>query len=233
MSPLNKKIIIIVLAIGFIGLFLLGIFYYQTAIRRGEPGEVSFVIEKGESVKTISQNLFDKELIGSKKFFELFVWWSDKQTKLQAGEYLLNPGETISQIVDKLGNAKASTIEIKIKEGQDIEDIASNLEVQGLFAKNDFYKETGNLFSKVSVNQEYAGKYGILADKPQNSSLEGYLFPDTYQVYKNATPKDVVEKMLKNLDAKFSVDLLREYKKKHEAWVKDNLSIDFDTSTSR
>jgi len=211
MLLIHKKIIIFSASLIFICLFFAGIFYYQTSIRRdSKVQEINFVVEKGESVKIISQNLFEKKLIKSKKFFELFVWWNDKQAKLQAGEYLLNSGETISQIVDKFGNAKASTTKIKIKEGEDIEEIAKNLEAQGLFTKKDFYIETGNLFTNTPVNQEYASKYDILADKPQDSSLEGYLFPDTYQVYKNTKPSDVVEKMLKNLEAKFSDDLRRE-----------------------
>ena len=205
MLLIHKKIIIFSASLIFICLFFAGIFYYQTSIRRdSKVQEINFVVEKGESVKIISQNLFEKKLIKSKKFFELFVWWNDKQAKLQAGEYLLNSGETISQIVDKFGNAKASTTKIKIKEGEDIEEIAKNLEAQGLFTKKDFYIETGNLFTNTPVNQEYASKYDILADKPQDSSLEGYLFPDTYQVYKNTKPSDVVENMLKNLEAKFS-----------------------------
>jgi UPF0755 protein len=51
-----------------------------------------------------------------------------------------------------------------------------------------------------------------LAGKPKNVSLEGYLFPDTYEVREDETAKEVVAKILSNFDRKVSKDILSKIK---------------------
>jgi UPF0755 protein len=51
---------------------------------------------------------------------------------------------------------------------------------------------------------DFSQEFSILADKPKSYGLEGYLFPDTYRIFNQAPVLDVIEKMLGNLDAKFT-----------------------------
>ena len=54
---------------------------------------------------------------------------------------------------------------------------------------------------------EIVSQFASLAGKPQNASLEGYLFPDTYDFAKDATPTGILEKIIGNTDAKISGDI--------------------------
>ena len=115
---------------------------------------------------------------------------------------------TIKEIVAQLTAGKTinEEKEIKVIPGWDLRDIYKYLQEQNVASSSDFYQLAGAPLKKYKSGQlpDYSEKFSILADKPKNSNLEGYLFPDTYRVYKNATTKDVIEKMLGNLDAKFT-----------------------------
>jgi len=53
-------------------------------------------------------------------------------------------------------------------------------------------------------------EYSILASKPRNLDLEGYLFPDTYRIFRDASVTDVVKKMLGNLEAKLTPQMKKD-----------------------
>jgi len=67
-----------------------------------EGKDVRFVITQGEGVKKIGKNLADKDLIGSKFYFEIYVWRKKKETEFQAGTYNLNSRMSIVEIVEIL-----------------------------------------------------------------------------------------------------------------------------------
>lgn len=209
---LTKKILIIISGsiLSLLVLLLLNYYYQINASASNESREVEFIVEKGQSVKAISQNLYKQELIRSKRFFEFFVWWTNKQAKLQAGEYRLNSRQTIRQVVDSLGNAKVSTVKIVIKEGESLSEIAQNLEKQGLFSREDFAKEVGADLASGAISKELLNKYDFLKSKPSEASLEGFLFPDTYLVFKKSSANEVVEKILNNFNIKLSESLKQE-----------------------
>ncbi|MBI3458735.1 endolytic transglycosylase MltG, partial [Candidatus Azambacteria bacterium] len=52
--------------------------------------------------------------------------------------------------------------------------------------------------------------YGFLIDKPKELDYEGYLFPDTYRIFKDESLKYLIEKIFNNLDSKLTVDLRNE-----------------------
>ncbi|MEZ4180505.1 MAG: endolytic transglycosylase MltG [Candidatus Doudnabacteria bacterium] len=85
-------------------------------------------------------------------------------------------------------NKKAEEVKVTILEGWTLVEVAQELEEKGLFSSEDF----------LSAAQKFDTSTYALLDKPDSSSLEGYLFPDTYQFAKQSTPELVIDKMLQN-----------------------------------
>jgi UPF0755 protein len=127
------------------------------------------------------------------------------EKKFIAGDYHLPPEVNIINLTGLLTGQAALPNELKVVviEGWTIDDMADYLAKEGVYDKNEFKKfviEPSNfndLLVKAGIN---------LSSKPTSASLEGYLFPDTYRIYKNSQPSDLVLKMLINFANKFKTE---------------------------
>lgn len=188
----------------FAGILLIfsGIFfyiYYQIFIPIGNnPNEKRFTVNKGDGLNVIAKNLKDGGFIRNSLFFRLFVIQAGDSGNLQAGDYLLYDSMNVPQIAKKIAVGDAIPREkiITFPEGLRIEKMDEKL------------KEAGLLFSLSGLKaKDFKEKYGFLKYSSDGASLEGFLFPDTYKLYPEASAKDLAEKMLDNFDKKFTADL--------------------------
>ncbi len=199
-------------------IFITIIIVYQYSINTSvsDTGDdVAFTISKGESVGQIGENLYQADLIKSKFFFKVYARLTKQQANFQAGEYMLNPSLSIKKIVNALvaGQPLSKERTIKIIEGWNTRDIGQYLENQGMFQGEELLELVG--FPKVDYRynnelpmpRNYSSQFAFLEDKPSHYGLEGYLFPDTYRIFKDATIEDVVEKMLTNFDKKLTQEM--------------------------
>lgn len=151
-----------------------------------------FNIEKGSSVKKIAQDLKNEEIIRSSNLF-LFYSLLTNNRNMQAGEYLLSPQMNIPQIIEIIVGGKINEEKITIIEGWDLNDIAIYLEEKGISSKDEFFSITG---------------------EPRNKdSLEGYIFPDTYNITSKDTAETIVQKALLNFEKKMATELKNEIEK--------------------
>ncbi|MFH0859043.1 MAG: endolytic transglycosylase MltG [Patescibacteria group bacterium] len=111
-----KKIFIIILLFLFVVpiISLICGFYLPKNIQGQER---IFLIERGESVFQISQNLESQGFIESRYFFNLYIFVFQKQNKLQAGTYFLNPSMNIDEIVSRFASGDIAIQTITIPEG--------------------------------------------------------------------------------------------------------------------
>lgn len=155
-----------------------------------------FVIQKGEGVKEVAAALKRERLIKSTFAFETYVWLDGSSTSFQAGEYLVRPTMSSQELISlftKGDTASRETI-ITIPEGWTMKQIGSYLvNEKKLFSLEAWDNAVAATDSRALIP---GVTYNFLSDKPASTSLEGYLFPDTYRVFKNASPADVVKKML-------------------------------------
>ena len=213
-----KKIIKIfsVLIIAIFIISVAGFIYIQSRINTPhnarEDSKKEFVIQGGESVQQIADNLQDKNLISETDLFKFYVWKEKLAGKLQAGNYELSPAMPITEIVDLFvgGKIKSDEIKITIPEGFLNKEIDERLADNNLIEKGEFIKfnEDNNLD---------LSKYEFLKDKPENIGLQGYYFPDTYIYYKDSTIENIVIKMLDNFNRKLSQDLREEIKNQNKS----------------
>ncbi|MBI3120419.1 MAG: endolytic transglycosylase MltG [Candidatus Kerfeldbacteria bacterium] len=167
---------------------------------------VEVVIERGEGVNEISRSLDVVGLVKNQFVFETIIWARRAEGKIFAGTYRIPKDVTMLELVDRLiGSVTEQTDqEITLIEGWTAREMDAYLADVGLFEPGEFLrmaevKDTNSILP----GQEYA----FLSDKPKSATLEGYLFPDTYRVFPDTKPEEVIEKMLENFDTKVTEEM--------------------------
>ena len=201
---MNKKKIfglaIMVLILGSVLLFL------NLLLRPGwdrSEKELLFSIQRGESVSEIAENLRKQKAISSEYAFLGYLALTGKSGNLQAGTYNLTSDMTILDVVNKVTNGEIVSNSVTIIEGWNLREIARLLDNEGLIDKGTFFEVTGlsapqaNLEGVKALEGSYNQDLKILKDLPENSSLEGYLFPDTYR-FSSEAEEEIVDIMVRN-----------------------------------
>lgn len=159
-----------------------------------------FEITPGESAAGIADRLVEQGLILDAAVFRNYLRYYDLDRQLEAGTYQLAPNMTIPQIAQALTNAAASEITIRVTEGWRREQVADFIDQQPdfPFTGADFLAITG---------QGAAIPPSLAAVIPATGTLEGFLFPDTYRLTRDAAAAELAEKMLANFDTRFTVQM--------------------------
>lgn len=169
-----------------------------------QPQEQNFIIKKGESLKEISSHLEEQGLINQDYWFKFYVLTKGWAARLQAGEYILSPSMTISEIAESMVMGKTVLdIQVTVPEGFTTKQIDARLTKIGLIEKDELIN--------FDIDKIQDTKYKI-----QDISFEGFLFPDTYKFRKGSSVEDIVIKMLDNFDRKIDEDLRVEIQKQNK-----------------
>ncbi|MBW1671246.1 MAG: endolytic transglycosylase MltG [Deltaproteobacteria bacterium] len=162
-----------------------------------ETGRSKIVlIPTGSSFSSATQQLETEGLIKSKKAFYCLAWLKDATTKIKAGEYELSPTQTPAEILDYLVHGKIRQYIVTIPEGYNLFQIDNLLANAKLISKDSFLN--------VARDKNILRTLGIKAD-----SAEGYVYPDTYQLTKDATAYEMLRTFVNHFwevwnSAKFS-----------------------------
>lgn len=169
-----------------------------------------FTVEKGSTVKQIATNLESKHLIKSAWAMQLYVYSKELSSKLQAGTFALSPNQGTATIVKTLTKGKLSTQLVTILPGQRIDQIRASFINYG--------------FEPAAVDQaldptQYAA-LPVLSFKPASvNTLEGLLWPDSFQKDNTTTPTMIISQSLaamaqhlgSDVQAAFAADGLTTY----------------------
>ena len=162
-----------------------------------EPLTASVTITEGESLGDVTAELKEKGLVKYGYLFQLFASFTHKAEKITAGSYELSTVMDYSALLNNISSTSAyrETVTVTIPEGYTVEEIFKLMENKGVCSYNDLLK----------VAQEETFDFDFLKDvkTTKEKRLEGYLFPDTYEFYKGADAKSVINTMLKNFDERF------------------------------
>ena len=151
---------------------------------------VTFVVRPGDTTTVIGQRLSQAGLVRDPELFRLYVRSLGADGRLEAGEYRLRATMTLAQIAQELQHAKAASSVLTLREGLRLEEVA------------EVVSSTTRISAAAFLNEVKTGRYtyAFLADRPANAGLEGYLFPDTYEIAATATPSQVVSLLLSTFD---------------------------------
>ncbi len=155
------------------------------------------VVAEGASVDAIGVKLEQDGLIQSAWAFKLYVSTKQLRANLQAGTYALSPSMPVSKIVEKLTSGKVATDYVTILPGKRIDQIRTSLIESGFSAQD----------VDVALMPTSYMSNPALVDKPAEASLEGYIFPDSFQKTSTTTASLVIEKSLAEMQSALTPDL--------------------------
>lgn len=167
-----------------------------------------FTVESGQSLTRVANNLEAAGLIRNKTVFKYYCDFAGMGQKIQAGSYVLNPSMTMQQIADQLtmGDGNPIVRNITMIPGWTIEDFADKLYTDGVIADKEGFLalcRTGEAFSDYYYIADVLASANVSQRK---YVLEGYLSPNTYEVYTDATAEDIIRKLLSQTENAFPAD---------------------------
>ena len=201
-----KKISIFVLSILILTILICCLIYnLKIGAVTNKNEEVEFKVENGSTYYTIANNLYDSGLIKSKFFYKIYIKLN-KTGSLGAGVYKLNRNMSVKEIIKSLekGNSRdPDSITLTFKEGKNLRWIAKYIEQN----TNNTEEDVFNLLKDKQYLNELINDYWFLTNDILNDniyySLEGYLYPNTYDFKnKDVTVKEIFKKLLDQEDIK-------------------------------
>ncbi|HPN14569.1 MAG TPA: endolytic transglycosylase MltG [bacterium] len=176
---------------GFLAWFVPSAFF-------GTPGSsvVSINLPEGIDSKQTAEILEQKGVIASAWGYEIYALIDQQADKPKPGDYMVAPGASYRDLarVFILG-PKRDEIAIRILEGQTLDDVAKELSTYGV-AMEEYSDLVGSRTLEKSFAPALREQFEFLSDLPPDATLEGYLFPDTYRVWKDQLPLGFVLKQL-------------------------------------
>lgn len=188
--------------------------HYVSPVDKNDTETIEVTIKRGSGLSSISKTLEENGIIRSATAFKFYVDFSDMSSKLLAGTFELSPSMTFDEIVNVLKRPTSinDTMKITFVEGSTAEAMAKNTVNVGLFKNDKDYlaaARTGDAFASYDFISEVIVTNGKTNEK-REYVLEGYLFPDTYEVYTETDAQTVIGKQL----ARFSQIYTDEYKQR-------------------
>ena len=170
-----------------------------------DPTEYTFEITSGQSLNRVSANLEAAGLIRSKTVFKYYCDFAGMGQKIQVGTYLLRRDMTLTEIADRLttGDGNPLVRNITLIPGETVEDFAAKL------VKNGTLEDSSRFLQLCRDGKAFSDYYyiaDVLSGKTAGSRkyvLEGYLAPNTYEVYTNATEEEIIRKLLSQTETVF------------------------------
>ena len=158
----------------------------------GQPhgdGQVSGIVDfaKGSSLRKLADELEARGIIGSARLLQLYARLRGVGNKVQAGTYQFNDAMTPAEILRKLVSGEIYEQRFALPEGYSIYQVAEMLEARGFFKNDDFLRACRNttLLRELGIKGE---------------SVEGHLYPGTYNLLKVEDAAGLVRLMAAQFD---------------------------------
>lgn len=146
-----------------------GLFAWELRAPGGAGPPVIVEIPTGATLADVSRDLQSRGLLRRAAAFRLLARLRGDAAQLRAGEYAIAPSQSGGQVLDQLVEGRVVLHRLSIPEGLTAAEIAQRLQAEGIVDAKDFLA--------VVHDPTAAGEMGV-----QGKSLEGYLFPETYQL---------------------------------------------------
>jgi UPF0755 protein len=151
---------------------------------RGYGGDAQMVtIPPGASTRAIGDRLVEAGVVRDTIVYRVAIWRSGEARKLKAGEYRFDRPMRVDEVIGKIARGEVDQIAITFPEGLTIREMASIYETHGLGTAAAFTDATRDLSLVQTID-------------PDARDLEGYTFPDTYNVSHSITAPQLVQLMV-------------------------------------
>lgn len=181
----NKIALIVNLTIlAVFALFLLDFFGIA-----GSKKEVTVRIESGDTPTSVAEKLKNEKIVSSAFLFKTFYRLGVYGDTIKPGEFTVSSNMSYKEIVERIKHTNNEVNTVTIPEG------FTNAEITDRLVNNEIISDKQEFENAL---KEYSFTFEGVEINGKNNSLNGYLFPDTYEFYHNSLPKDVIKKMTQN-----------------------------------
>ena len=175
-TPMQKKIVFGIPALAVLFILIVALVIIPLSGSPSHTGErgtpIYFTVRPGMSVSEIGKELHERGIIDSERKF----WWTAKlngfENKVKSGTFALHAGMTPRDALETLVYGNTVTVRFVIPEGFSVREIAERLATDGLVNADDFMARAKNYRPYPYVEEHEDVRYAV----------EGFLFPDTYEI---------------------------------------------------
>lgn len=200
----KKAIIFAIIIIVFAFIILLAFDICNDIYGFSKPyGKAEIDIKKGSNTVVIADVLKDKKIIKYPLVFRLYSKMAKADGKYQFGIFECNTASSYSEIINQLEKKPdlENGVKFTIPEGYTQSQIIETIVSKGV-SNEDAFKNTIN-----NGSFDYDFLKGLTK---RENALEGYLFPDTYEVFKDEDAGSVIDRLLKNFEKKIKDNNIEE-----------------------
>ena len=210
LRPILVGLTVLVLIIG-IGMTVWNKLYgsFLAPADQADQAEYTFEISSGESLNRVASNLESAGLIRSRTVFKYYCDFAGMAQKIQTGTYSLKKDMTMTEIADRLttGDGNPLVRNITLIPGETVEEFAAKLVKNGVLENDKAFLaacKDGKAFREYYYIDDV-----LTSGHPEQRKyvLEGYLAPNTYEVYVTASEEDIIRKLLSQTEADFPAEL--------------------------
>ncbi|WP_274362673.1 endolytic transglycosylase MltG [Paenibacillus thermotolerans] len=184
------------------------VYYVMQQLMPAEPAGIPVIVEipEGKTSAQIADILEEAGIVRSGTVFAYYLKYKGLGSNFQAGTYEMTPGMTLVDIIDQLSSGrtvKEEVLRFTVPEGFTASQIIELLSNKLGFSQEEL---AGIVSNRLTAEEAKASRIVWAAEIPENPNykfaLEGYLFPETYELPKDSAAGDAVLRMLHELDLK-------------------------------
>ena len=158
--------------------------YYSAVVWRYEAPDTDFLISPSENFSSINARLQKQELISSARLFHRYCQFTHVMTKFKVGQYRIKHNSNLLDVYNTFINEKSLAFFFTVPEGKNMYEIGKMLEASSITKYDDFIAAAKDpiFLRELGLNTE---------------TVEGYLYPETYDFAPNLPAKSVLRTMVK------------------------------------
>lgn len=173
------------------------------AINRQDSSTIMVEIPENPTLDEVAQTLEKSGVIDETSYFKMFAMLTKSDEGFTQGTYEMRKNMDYEAIINYLmssGN-RTDTVSVMITEGENVLEVAQTLKENGVLSETDKFLE---LCSSDNFDEDFSFLKDIKNGSDRYYKLEGYLYPDTYEFYKNEDAENVIYKFLNNYEMKIT-----------------------------
>ena len=202
-----KKALLYGLLICFLIAGGFGAYLYSIFSKTYSGPDISFTVQTGDTFGRVNQRLFNAGLIPDKRMFHYYAKYKKYMSRLRAGDFTIPRGSTMTQVLETLIHGQPNLKTITIPEGKNMYEVAKILNEAGITSEEEFLQAVRqpDLLSQLKI---------------QATSLEGYLYPETYRFAAKTPAKQVARTMIDLFNKRVeNIDFTHPFLNKHQVII--------------
>lgn len=200
-----SKSFIILIILGVLLYFYIGNYIEKSllAVDINDNNKIIVEIPEGSSTSSIAKILYNNNLIKDQRVFKYYAKKTKADSQLRAGSFTLSKDMNIDELLEVLikGGTSSNTVNITIIEGLTLQETAKSISEQ-LGLNHDL------LVNLMENTDKYRADYQFLMDNPNIKNLQGYLLPETYNVYTKSDEEAIVKMLVSQFDEFYKKEML-------------------------